>query len=336
MRLETKIIDNFLPKFSRSFVSLLLGFIGGLLPVLSLCQSLYTVDKNRGEWTLLVIPDTQGYIEDWSEEGYLYSELEATFDWILEVRDTMNIKVVQSVGDMVENNNDLEWTRVIDCYYPLIESGIPIIPCAGNHEWIDGGGNGDFSFMNRYFPLSMFANESWWGGSFPEGGIQNSYQNFSISGQEYLFLTLQYQAGSTEVGAQAAVDWAEEIIKANPDKIIILSSHWNNDQHHYFQLVDPYPNVRITLAGHKCAEEYWVGNGQTHNFVQDYQCQGISKGPGGLMEIRYFVFKPMDDKVEWYTYSAVANGGKGTFINRNEASQGSFELVQNDPPLSRN
>jgi hypothetical protein len=306
-------------------------FLFSILATPAHTQSIYSVDKTRGEWTLMVIPDTQGYVEDWTEEGYDYKEMVETFDWILKVSDTMNIKVVQSMGDMVENNNDLEWKRVIDTYYPLIESGIPTIPCAGNHEWKHGGGNGDFSFMNKYFPLSMFENEPWWGDNFPEDGIQNSYQNFTISGQEYLFITLQYNAGSIEVGAQAAVDWAEEIIKANPDKMVILTSHWNNDQAHFSQLVDVYPNIIITLAGHKCAEEYWISKERCHNFVQDYQCQGISKGPGGLMEIRYFVFKPMDDKVEWYTYSAVANDGEGVFINRNEASQGSFELLQDDP-----
>jgi len=309
----------------------LIVFIIGICPAHTLGQSLFAVDKTRGEWTLVVIPDTQGYIEDWGEEGYHYSEMAATFDWILEKSDALNIKVIQSVGDMVENNNDLEWRRVVDVYYPLIDSGIPTIPCAGNHEWKDGGGNGDYSFMNKYFPLSMFENESWWGGNFPRDGIQNSYQIFTISGQDYLFLTLQWKPGSPEVGAQDAVNWAEKIIKDNPDKIVILTSHWNKDQEHFHQLVDVYPNIKITLAGHKCAEEYWISNERTHNFVQDYQCQGISKGPGGLMEIRFFIFKPMDDKVEWYTYSAIANDGKGAFISRNEVSQGSFELVQNDP-----
>ena len=321
-----------LGKVMQKYLIIVVAFIGGISPANAFDQSTLAVDKTRGEWTLFVIPDTQGYTEDWREEGYLYEEMLETFKWLLEISDGMNVQVIQSVGDMVENNNELEWERVVDNYYPLIEKGIPTIPCAGNHEWKDGGGNGDFSFMNKYFPVSMFEDKPWWGGSFPKGKIQNSYQSFTISGQEYLFITLQYQAGSTEVGAQAAVDWAEGIIKANQDKIVIFSSHWNKGQHHFFQLVDRYPNIKMTLAGHKCAEEYDVHKGRTHNFVQDYQCEGLSKGPGGLMELRYFVFKPLEDKVEWYTYSATAKNGAGQFITRNEASQGSFDLVQKDPP----
>jgi hypothetical protein len=314
----------------KSFV-ITIAFVVGLLSVNGFCEGPFTVDKNKGEWTLFVIPDTQGYTEDWREEGYLYEEMVETFKWLGEVADDMNVQLVQSVGDMVENNNDVEWKRVVENYYPLMRKGIPTIPGAGNHEWIDGGGDGDFLYMNRYFPVSLFEDKYWWGGSFPKGKIQNSYQNFTISGQEYLFLTLQYNAGSPEVDAQDAVDWAEEIIKSNPDRIVVLSSHWNKNQPHFLQLVDQYPNVKITLAGHRCVEEYVLYKGRTHTFVQDYQCQGISKGPGGLMELRYFIFKPLEDKVEWYTYSAIANDGKGKFIERDKNSQGSFELVQKDP-----
>jgi hypothetical protein len=321
---------------TKKYLLILIVFIKGLFPAFTHGQTIQSVDKTRGEWTLMVIPDTQGYTENWTEEGYEYSEMVSTFDWILEVKDILNIKVVQSVGDMVENNNDIEWNRVVDTYYPLVLSDIPTIPCAGNHEWKHGGGEGDFIYMNKYFPVSMYENESWWGGNYPEGEIQNSYQNFTISGQEYLFLTLQFKPGSEEVGAQDAVDWAEEVIKANPEKMVILSSHWNKDEAHFSQLVDVYPNIKITLAGHVCTEEYWISKERTHNFVQDYQCQGISKGPGGLMELRYFVFKPMDNEVEWYTYSVVANDGEGAFINRNEASQGSFELIQADPIQGNN
>jgi len=317
----------------RDYISIMLiALVISLTTANINAQSIYSVDKSRGEWTLMVIPDTQGYTENWVEEGYEFEEMMETFKWIREVRDTMNIQLVQSLGDIVENNNELEWKRAIEAYYPLIKTGIPTIPCAGNHEWKHGGGNGDYSFLNKSFPLSMFEDEAWWGGNYPENEIQNSYQNFTISGQEYLFLTLQWKPGSEESGAQGAIDWAEDIIKENSEKIVILTSHWNNDTEHFKQLVKVYPNIKITLAGHHCAEEYWVSDERCHNFVQDYQCQGIKKGPGGLMEVRYFVFKPLDDTVEWYTYSAIANDGKGAFITRNEVSEGSFVLEQDDPP----
>ena len=152
-----------LGRIMQEYLIIVIAFISGNFPANAFSQSTLAVDKTRGEWTLFVIPDTQGYTEDWREEGYLYEEMLETFEWLLDISDGMNVQVIQSVGDMVENNNDLEWKRVVDNYYPLIEKGIPTIPCAGNHEWKDGGGNGDFSFMNKYFPVAMFEDRPWWG-----------------------------------------------------------------------------------------------------------------------------------------------------------------------------
>ena len=73
------------------------------------------VDQGRGEWTLVVIPDTQGYTEPWPEQGFAWSEVKETFEWLPTVRDQLNIQIVQSVGDMGEfyiGHNAPEWGRV--------------------------------------------------------------------------------------------------------------------------------------------------------------------------------------------------------------------------------
>jgi len=61
-----------------------------------------TADQGRGEWTLVVIPDTQGYVEPWPEEGFRWPEVRDTFEWLPTVSDQLNIRVVQSVGDRGE------------------------------------------------------------------------------------------------------------------------------------------------------------------------------------------------------------------------------------------
>jgi hypothetical protein len=45
------------------------------------------------------------------------------------------------------------------------------------------------------------------------------------------------------------------------------------------------------------------------------------------MQLRFFIFKPMEDEVEWFTYSYV----KDYFWTKDSDSQGTFALVQNDP-----
>ena len=44
------------------------------------------------------------------------------------------------------------------------------------------------------------------------------------------------------------------------------------------------------------------------------------------MLLRFYVFKPLEDKVYFYTYSPITNE-----FEVDESSQGSFDLVQADP-----
>jgi len=287
-----------------------------------------TADQGRGEWTLVVIPDTQGYVEPWPEEEFRWPEVKGTFEWLPTVSDQLNIRVVQSVGDMGEfygGHTAPEWDRVRYLYSYLMDRDIPAIPAAGNHEW---EGDEDFVWMNRYFDLSEYQQHSWWGGHYE--GMQNTYQLFSIGNEDYLFLTLQYEAGSTSdpaVGKKEAVDWAEGVVASHPNRKVIFTSHWNEDTEHFDQVVDPHPNVIMTLAGHHDRDDYYVTNGTTHNFIQNYQFKGVAQGETGDMQVRFFLFKPMDDEVEWFTYSYIEDN----FWTEDSDSQGTFTLIQEDP-----
>jgi len=290
--------------------------------------TLPTADQSRGEWTLVVIPDTQGYVEPWPEQGFAWSEVKSTFEWLPTVRDQLNIQVVQSVGDMGEfyiGHNAPEWERVQYLYTYLMDRGIPAIPAAGNHEWEN---DHDFVWMNNYFDLSDYQQHSWWGGHYD--GMQNTYQLFTIGNEDYLFITIQYEAGSMSdpaVGRQDVVDWAEGVVAAHPRRKVIFTSHWNENTDHFSQIIAPYSNVVMTLAGHQDRDDYFVTNGRTHNFIQNYQFKGFDQGETGDMQVRFFIFKPMDDEVEWFTYSYVEDG----YWTKDSDSQGTFTLVQADP-----
>ena len=84
----------------------------------------------------------------------------------------------------------------------------------------------------------------------------------------------------------------------------------------------------MTLAGHHDRDDYYVTRGRTHNFIQNYQFKGFSQGETGDMQVRFFMFKPMDDEVEWFTYSYVED----YYWDKDSDSQGTFSLVQNGPP----
>jgi hypothetical protein len=82
----------------------------------------------------------------------------------------------------------------------------------------------------------------------------------------------------------------------------------------------------MSNAGHSCAREQSFevtgprGN-VSHNFMVDYQCDEKE-----IMLLRYYIFKPLEDRVDFYTYSPITNE-----FETDESSQGSFPLAQVNP-----
>ena len=297
-----------------------------------LSETLLTVDKSRGEWTLVVIPDTQSYVEEWRGQGFFISEVVDTFEWLAgDVADRMNFKLVQSVGDMGEHHTrqqPAEWDLARFLYqHTTLKRGIPTIPAAGNHE---AQRDPDYVFFNNYFDVTEYRLFPWWGGDYR--GIPNTYQLLTIGKDDYLFLTIEWQP--IESGKPDVVAWAQGVIEAHPDRKIILTSHWNKTAAHFPLLTDPYENVVMTLAGHRSEEDYYVTNdGLTHNFTQNWQDSGRMNHETGDMQVRFFVFKPMDDEVKWFTYSFVEDY---EWTKRGpQISFGTFALDQEDPRLLR-
>lgn len=274
----------------------------------------HTVNKARGEWTLVVIPDTQHYSQNRSNAPIAH--MRAAFDWIVQIKDDLNIKFVQGLGDITESwNNRWEWDNSTSAWYKLYGQ-VPFMPIVGNHD--------DPWTMNQYFPVSSFSNEPWWGGDF--GGIENNYALMSIGNEDYMFLHVESYDQYTEY-RHAGMEWAKGVLAAYPNRKVILATHDNwATQHIRNNLLYRYDNIVLSNAGHVCQREaLYTTNGPqggvSHNFIVNYQCD-----PQEVMLLRYYVFKPLEDKVDYFTYSPVT----GQF-EVDDTSQGSFRLVQADP-----
>ena len=63
------------------------------------------------------------------------------------------------------------------------------------------------------------------------------------------------------------------------------------------------------------------GGGVSQNFVVNYQWDTPE-----IMLLRYYVFRPLEDKVYFYTFSPITSE-----FEVDESSQGSFDLIQADP-----
>jgi len=288
----------------------------------------HKVDKSKGEWSLLVIPDTQHYVDKKKQFNAPLSYMADAFDWIVFVADDLNIKMVQGLGDITEHNIfcksdfasecdsefDSEWENASDIWYKL-EGKVPFAPNIGNHD--------DQTKFKFYFPEYRFVNEPWWGGNF--NGIINSYQLMTIGNEDYLFANMDCPIGCGK-RFEHAKKWIDRILFSYQDRMVILATHdiWQSPLVRE-QIIRQHDNIVLTNAGHTEREKHFIENGPikgvSNNFVVTFQDDETE-----IMLLRFYVFKPLEDKVYFYTYSPITNE-----FEVDESSQGSFDLVQSDP-----
>lgn len=271
-------------------------------------------DASKGEWTLVVIPDTQHYSQNRANAPIAH--MHKAFDWIVSVKNQLNIQYVQGLGDITETwDNRWEWDNASTAWYKL-QGQIPHMPIVGNHD--------SPAMLNQYFPKSYYSRESWYGGDF--GGMENNYTLLTIGREQYMFLQVQAHDQYSKPPASALI-WAKQVLAANPNKKVILATHdlWatttikNN-------LLTQYDNIVLANAGHDCVREATYvttgpNGGVSNNFIADFQCDAQE-----VMLLRYYVFKPLEDRVYYYTYSPITQQ-----FEADASSQGSFTLVQLDP-----
>lgn len=267
------------------------------------------VDANKGDWTLVVVPDTQHYTENRPSAPFKY--MEEAFDWIVKNRSTLNIQYVQGLGDITENwDSELEWSRAASAWYKL-RGIVPHMPVAGNHDSIE--------MLNKKFPREYYSSMTWYKGD--TGGIENSYSILKIGSTNYLFLQIQSHDQYSEP-PQSAAEWANNIIAQHQDKPVILATHdtWATNKIRDKILI-ANDNIMLSNAGHDCVREalYTVSGpkgGISHNFVADYQCDQME-----TMLLRLYIFKPQLNKVYYYTYSPITNK-----FESDASSEGNFPL----------
>lgn len=280
-------------------------------------NKVHTADRSRGEWTLLTVPDTQHYSQN--RPNAPIENMRLAFDWIVEKKDQLNIQFVQGLGDIVEGwDAEWEWQNSTSAWYKL-RGKVPFMPITGNHD--------DPWTMNQYFPVSMFSGEPWWGGS--SGGIENNYALITIGNEDYMFLQIETYDQFSRFNP-TGLNFGKQVLEQHPNRKVILATHdtWETNTIKD-NLLTKFDNIILSNAGHTCTREALYqttgpNGGVAHNFIADYQCDAQE-----VMLLRYYIFKPMEDKVEYYTYSPVTQQ-----FEADASSQGEFTLIQKDPQLT--
>lgn len=259
---------------------------------------------NLENFTIIVLPDTQYYSEEYS---WIFDN---QTEWILENRELMNIVFVTHLGDIVDHwwiedefenaNNSLS----------KLDGNIPYGVLPGNHDGAEEGGN--FYYYNNFFGIERYKNEIWYGGAYNNINT-NSFQLFSAGGDDFLIFHLQNNPSN------AILAWAGNIIDHYPTRRVIVSTHYYIEWSYqgaprsevgnriWEKLVKPHAEqVFLVLSGHVERERVrtdWVDENAVVQMVSDYQ----DRTNGGNGYLRILTFSPIQNKIFVKTFSPYLN-----------------------------
>ncbi len=272
-------------------------------------------------WTLVVLPDTQGYT-------FLYPDIwYSQTRWVAAHAAELNVKLIVHVGDVTEWNTPGEWDsarRGLDD----LDGVAPLAIVPGNHDYDVSRPRA--SRLGTYWSADALRATPTFGGLFEPDRTDNSYQVLEIDGEPWLVLGLEWGP------RDAVLDWAGATLDAHPDHHVIVVTHaytyldnrrydwathgaaqlynphsyvgtaWpevNDGEEIWQALIAPRANVDLVVSGHVPDEGVGrlsseAASGQVvHQLLADFQ-----SGPmGGNGYLRLMTFH--GDRIEVRTYS---------------------------------
>ncbi len=268
-----------------------------------LIQDEIAIEDEDYDYSFVWMSDTQYYSESYP---HIYNE---QVNWIAENKDKLNIDYVIHTGDLVNfSDQEYQWEVADKAMQVLDDAGVPYGVLAGNHD-VEQKSN-DYTDYYRYFGEDRFKDKPWYGGSYKNN--RGHYDLISSNGNDYIMVYLGW--GIDDEG----IAWADEVLKAHPDRKAILNFHeylLSSGNRHpvgeklYQELVLDNENVFAVLCGHYHAADMLVdeidddGDGITdrkvYQMLADYQA-----GPeGGQGYMRILLFDAETDQIKVKTYS---------------------------------
>lgn len=215
---------------------LMFALVSALLVINVCAQQTYQKPalEQTGSWSMIMIPDLQNYVK-WNRNQPI---LDLMMAWIEDNIDTLNIKMVICVGDLIQSpekiTNDYDgdqttrrqWAAVSNAFSRL-DGKVPYIAATGNHDYrIDREGNrhtqyseffnADKNHLNQKILVQNSRDEA------GEPTLANSaYEIRGLNGKDYLFMTIEYGPRDT------VLTWAKRIaaMEQYKDHRIMLTTH---------------------------------------------------------------------------------------------------------------
>jgi hypothetical protein len=285
--------------------------------------------EGQGRFSIVVLPDTQLYshslpdIFDWQTR------------WIKERRELLNIQMVIHVGDLVEGSWEHEQWRSARSAMARLDGEVPYVISPGNHDYgaVKDERNAAVrtTHLHQYFPRHTFEKMPTFGGFYEyDDRVDNSYHTFTVDGQEWLVLALEF-GPRPEV-----IEWADGVLRDHDNHFAIIATHaylyadgsrynWLErgeeqpanphaygidayadiaDGEELWQgLVSKHSNIVAVLCGHEpdfgVAYQRSQGAGEVHELLANYQMQDY----GGSGFLRVMEFDGRSGRIDVRTFS---------------------------------
>lgn len=301
---------SLLSVFSGRRVSTWLALLACLIPAMAAAQTA------TQDFSVVLLPDTQYYSESHPEIFQQQTQ------WVVANRSAWNIQAVIGEGDIVNTpSQNYEWVNADAAIQTLDQAGMPYTLAIGNHDY-DGvlPQNRGTTAYNQWFGVSRYIAKPWYLGHYGSTN-ENFYTTFTVNGQQYIVLALEYYPRDPQL------EWAESIIQANPNATIFVTTHsflytdgtrgdtcdtndmrgttGRNAETVWENVLKKYANVQLVVSGHL------IGNNTAHrtdlgvngNVVNEIftNFQNLTNGGNGWLRI--LKFRPSLNIIEVHTYS---------------------------------
>lgn len=167
-------------------------------------------------YTIVVFPDTQNMSQSYPT---VFTRMT---DWVTANAAERNIAALLHVGDITNHDTPVQWTNAYRAM-SLLHGVVPYVLTLGNHDMTAGQGGSvsqrGLSLINNYFKVEEAERYSNLAGTMTPGRLENHYHLFSIGGDDYLVIALEFGP------PDEAVEWANEIAAQYPDHKMILLTH---------------------------------------------------------------------------------------------------------------
>ncbi|MBQ8552425.1 MAG: metallophosphoesterase [Clostridia bacterium] len=259
-------------------------------------------------YSMAVVGDTQIIARDYPEK------LDTIYDWILDNRESKNIRYVIGLGDITDDNTDAEWTAA-QAAISQMDGVIPYSLIRGNHDTAEK--------LNEYFANDDYMRDTM--GFYAEKDVNNSYDILEVGDDKYLLLNLNYSLGDAEL------EWVDEVLTTYHDHKVIVSIHSFLCSHSGTRLTrddacnpsmanvdydsaelwenvfSKYENIFLILGGHDPSDDIMMrqdkgvnGNTVTQLLINPQYVDAYWK-PSGMVAMMYFYPETNEITVEYYS-----------------------------------